>query len=568
MNDHPPASPVSADDVPWHRLSIRVVWIDVARLLLSLIPGYLGTVVLNDTGPVMPLLIASGIGVLGAVLDLRRWMTTRYRVTAERVEMRTGWLVRKDRFVPRDRIRSVDSSAKARHRLAAIRVVHVGSGEAHSSFTLDALSADATRRLQRELMPGSYRPSPEQVDSARAATVDKPTAPAIDPHEDVVAGTVIARFRWRWVCYNSISVLAPLAVLGPLFAAYWSLRPFDIDLLRIAGNLTDWRQVGLGWAIAGGLAITFPLGVIGLGFAFLMENGKFELVRTGTPPHTTLVTRRGLVSTNTVHRDDQRLRGLNIKEPLLWRWWGLAETRVITTGLRQAGGVEPASRILPRIKLDEARAVARRVLPDGCAPMVSDLHRHPRGALTRRLLQAVYGPVVASGLSAWLGATGAIPDWVWPIPLGSLPVTLCLAVIGYRALGHALAGPYLVVRGGAVNRSTVALQRRAIIGWKVEQSLFQRWGGRMTVGIATAAGERFYRASDVGVDQALALISGATPALGDRFLERRGSCWAVKGQIVGWPADHPGLSEADEPLTDGRSAGNSTSPRRPGPAGR
>jgi putative membrane protein len=516
---------VSVDDVAWRRLSVRVVWINVVRLLLSLIPGYLGIVVLNDTGPVTPLVIASAIGVLGAVVDFRRWMTTRYRVTAERIEMRTGWLVRKDRFVPRDRIRSVDSSAKARHRLAAVRVVHIGSGEASSSFTLDALSADATERLQRELMTGSYRPSPDRVGDTTAAPVDTTaapvdaaTAPAATAPDDAVARTVIARFRWRWVWYNSVSVLAPLMVIGPLFGAYWSLRPFGIDLLRLAGNLADWREVGLGWAVAGGLAVTFPLGILGLAVAFVMENWKFELVRTGTPPHTTLLTRRGLVNTSTVHRDDQRLRGLNVREPLLWRWWGLADTRVITTGLRQAGGSEPGSAILPRIKLDEARAVARRVLPDGPAPMAADLHRHPRGALTRRLLQAVYAPGVACLLLAWLGATDAIPDGVWPIPLALLPVTLSLAVVGYRALGHALVGPYLVVRGGAVSRSTVALERRAIIGWKVEQSLFQRWGGRMTVGVATAAGERFYRASDVGVDQALALISGATPALGDTFL--------------------------------------------------
>jgi putative membrane protein len=58
-----------------------------------------------------------------------------------------------------------------------------------------------------------------------------------------------------------------------------------------------------------------------------------------------------------------------------------------------------------------------------------------------------------------------------------------------------------------------------VIGWTVEQSLLQRLGHRMTVGIATAAGDRHYTAPDAGADQALAFISGATPHLAAQFLE-------------------------------------------------
>ncbi|MET0414520.1 MAG: PH domain-containing protein, partial [Actinoplanes sp.] len=174
--------------------------------------------------------------------------------------------------------------------------------------------------------------------------------------------------------------------------------------------------------------------------------------------------------------------------------------------------------VLPRIPLAQALDLAPEILPDGCRPMETPLRRHPRGALTRRLLWAVYGPALAAVVWWVLGRTGALPGEWWWLPLALLPLTLILAVAAYRALGHALSGPYLVVRRGGLNRHTVALQRRAVIGWTLQQSLLQRLGGRMTLGVATAAGERHYLAPDMAEGQAFAFISGATPELAEQFL--------------------------------------------------
>ena len=138
--------------------------------------------------------------------------------------------------------------------------------------------------------------------------------------------------------------------------------------------------------------------------------------------------------------------------------------------------------------MDEARILATEVLPDGHQPMAAMLLRHPRGALIRRLGWATYGPALASGALLLFVLTGALPGWVWPLPLALLPLTLALAVAAYRSLGHAWAEPYLVVRRGALNWHTVALQERAVIGWTLRQSILQRWGNRMTAGVSTAAG--------------------------------------------------------------------------------
>ena len=500
---------MSAEE-PWRRLSIRVVYLDLVRVAISLATGYLGTVLGDD--PVWPLIAGSGAGLLGALVDLIRWRTTRYRITSRRVEMRSGWLGRKHRIVARDRIRSVDSSARLLPRLFGLRTVQVGSGESESSFKLDGLDHQHAVRLHQELMPGQ---APSATQESEGPDSEGPESEAGDPEQ------VIARLRREWVPLNVFTVWSVFAAASPLFGLHWLLRPVGVDLFGLGRGLLGWESRGPAWNVVLVLVIAYPIGVLVTTGTFLIGYWNFELVRKGTPPDTALVTRRGLLNTQTVQRTDVRLRGIAFEEPLAWRWLRLTETKVIATGLRQIGE-SATSGVLPRIRLGEARGLAAKILPDGSRPWETALHRHPRGALVRRLGWAVYGPALASGALLLFGLAGALPDWVWPLPLTLVALTVPAAVVAYRSLGHGLAGLYLVVRRGVLKRRTVALQRRAVIGWTLEQSMLQRWGGRMTVGVATAAGGRYYRAPDMSVEQALAFVSGATPELARHFIDPDG----------------------------------------------
>ncbi len=556
---------------PWRRLSVRVVYLDLARVALSLVTGYIGIVIGDD--PVWPLVGGAVAGLLGALADLIRWRTTRYRITPERVEMLSGWLSRKQRIVARDRIRSIDSSAKLLPRLLGLRTVHIGSGESVASFKLEGLDHRHAERVRQELMPGhaarleapstkeftseqpaTSEPAPEQPATAEpsggqpatryeAAGEAAPGQPAAGLPPAAPAGsgqspggqsaggkplasvppepapaTVIATLRRHWVPLNMVTVWAVLTVAGPLFGLHWFLRPFGVDLWGLARDLVGWETRTITWNVVVLLLIAYPLGVAGAAVTFVVKNWNFELVRTGTAPDTALVTRRGLLSTRTVQRSDERMRGIAFEEPLVWCWLRLTKIKVLSAGLREFG--EGGDHILPRLRMAEARELAGHILPDGSRPLETELRQHPRGALLRRLGMAIYKPAVLSGVLLLFCLTDALPDWVWPLPLLLIPLTVPLAVVAYRSLGHAIAGVYLVVRRGVLSRHTVALQRRAVIGWTVEQSILQRWGGRMTVGVATAAGDRHYKSPDMSTEQALEFIEEATPRLAAAVIER------------------------------------------------
>jgi putative membrane protein len=486
----------TADDTAWQRLDIRVVYQGLARVALSLPAGILGITIGDD--PIWPLVAGSVFGVLGALGTLSTWRTTRFRITGRQVEMHTGWLARKHRIVARERIRTVDVSARLLQRVLGLRTVHVGSGEADASFDLNGLASEQAERLRRDLMPG-----------ARTVAAD-PAGETVEAAEQPQPGpeTVLARLRPRWVPLNVIGLWSVFAVLGPVFALHWLLRPFGVDLLAAAHGLIDGPSPV--WTIVVALLVAYPIGIALQTVTFVMENWNFTLLRTGTGADTALVTRRGLLTTRTVQRADRRVRGIAFDEPLLWRWLRLTRTKVLSTGLRALGEAS-AGDVLPRLRLGEARDLAARILPDGARPLEAELRRHPRGALVRRIGWALYGPALLSGVLLLFTVSGALPGRWWLLPLALVPVTVPLAVVAYRSLGHITTGDYLVIRTGALHRRTVALQKRAVIGWTIRQSLLQRWGGRMTVEIPTAAGSRHYEAPDMSTGQALTFVTEAAP---------------------------------------------------------
>nr|WP_238350705.1 PH domain-containing protein [Kribbella shirazensis] len=71
-----------------------------------------------------------------------------------------------------------------------------------------------------------------------------------------------------------------------------------------------------------------------------------------------------------------------------------------------------------------------------------------------------------------------------------------------------------------MRRSTAALQRDGVIGWRVRQTAFQRRQGLATFSAITAAGAGAYSVRDADADEGLAFVREAVPGLLEPFVER------------------------------------------------
>ncbi|MEV6238218.1 PH domain-containing protein [Lentzea sp. NPDC051838] len=490
-----PAAPEFTEPLTeWHRLHVRMLIVrPLNEGIAMLVP--IGVLLITGNGEKWRL-IASGVTV-AAILAFSYliWRTTKYRITDDQVELHTGLLTRKQLAVPRDRIRTVDLTSKPGHRVFGLSAVRIGTGQQDvpgtDGLTLDAVTSAEAERLRVLLL---------QKAVARPASADAPdVAPVVAESE------VISRLDLKWLKFAPLS-LSGLVAIGAVFGL---LSNYADDLgLHPIQDLSEWLFEHPSFTLIG--AFVIALVVIGLILSvplYVLQFWNYQLTRE---PDGTLRVQRGLLTTRSVSVEEQRLRGVDIQEPLLVRLGKGAKLAAVTTGLGSKG---ESNLLLPPAPLSVAHEVSQDVLKVADDPTLRKLRKHPFAALRRSIIRHVVPwIVIAAGLAIFA------PSWAWPIPVAILPFAALVGWDNYRSLGNALDDRYLVTRNNSLVRSTVALQRTGIIGWRIRRSFFQRRSGLMTIGATTAAGAGVYHVTDVGESDGLALADEAVPDLLRPFL--------------------------------------------------
>jgi putative membrane protein len=273
----------------------------------------------------------------------------------------------------------------------------------------------------------------------------------------------------------------PLAAVGALFRFAdelpRSLRPeFD------GPDLSDGRLLAL---IVGIGLVLLALGAV-VGAAVV--NWGFRLVRRGG----SLIAVRGLLTRRHTELEIDRIRGCTVSEGLGMRWVGAARVSALVTGL---GAATRRGQLLPLGPRAEAWSLARRLADDP-----GPLNAHPPAARRRRLVRAVGFGLAVTAAGVVIAAVGG--PW-WPLVAG-----VALTVLGvplglgrYASLGHATGPRSFSVRSGWLVREQAVLERRAVVGWRVQQSFFQRRAGLATVTACVGAGTGGYTALDMAADE-------------------------------------------------------------------
>jgi putative membrane protein len=488
-------------ELDWQRLNPWMLAVTPLRQLVGFLPVIAVVVVIGINQDVGGRIYSVLVGVLVVlVAGMLRWFTTRYRITSERVELRTGLLFRSTRSVPRDRIRSVDVTAGPIHRLFRLSVVKIGTGERTEGresreLALDAISAAEADRVRQRLLD--------------------PLDPGRPDCSGATVGTELATLRWSWLRFAPLTVSSLVALVAVAGTFGQLLNDVGANAVDVGGVREKLTTTPLWVGIAAFAVLVLVIALAGSALIFVEAWWGFTLVRElgGT-----LRIRRGLFTTRSVSLEERRLRGVEVVEPPLLRLGRGARTIAVATGL---GGRHGHGRgtLLPPAPRNEAHRVSGAVLAEDPSPTGSTLRRHPPVALRRRLVRATV-PVLAVSAALWLAP---VPAWGAWATLGLLPVTVLLALDAYRNLGHAITSHYLVTRHGAGVRGTVALQRTGVIGWTVSQSFFQRRAGLVTVTATTAAGNGGYSVIDLATADGLAVAEQAVPGLLQPFLQHDGS---------------------------------------------
>ncbi|MFI6386225.1 PH domain-containing protein [Nonomuraea sp. NPDC050540] len=509
-NAHPgagePAPPVAQPDSPgepggqgppegWAvpvRLSPKVLLIDPVRMLPSLLLPLVGVLFVGGFSPRSFLWAA--LGVAGTVVfAVVRWATFSYQIAGDRLEIKRSLISRSVRTIPLERIRGVDVSMPPMHRLLGLAVLKLdtgASGGSEQEGELDGVTLAEAERLKAVLLHA-------RAQERRQPAPDAPPRPRENER-------IIMRVPRAWLLYGPLSgayLLTPFALAGGAIglAFQWGDQlGFGRDAAWDAGQWL-WDRPYLLLVAVVLLVVAMP--VVG-GVMYAVFNWNFTLKeRDGY-----LVAERGLINRRSVSLESRRVRGYEIADALAERWAGVVRVWAIVTGL---GDSQARGQLLP----DVPRAVAHQVTGSAIGPFTAELRPHPPVARNRRLFRAIapWAALAALALAAAL-LTAAMAWWVLAVAALVLAgAGVPLGLDRYRSLGHGYDGIRLSVRSGSLRRSQAVFERRAVVGWRIRQTWFQRRAGVMTLVAGVGAGEGGYSAVDVSETQAVAFPAEVTP---------------------------------------------------------
>lgn len=510
-DDEPTEYPAQGDN-SWRRLDPRMLVIRSVETLTSALPALIGLLFVGRaTG--QGAWWGIGGGVIAIAAGAAQWFTTRYRITAEQVQVRRGLLQSRMITVPLDRVRTVDVTAPFLHRVLGLARVKLGTGRSDrkdDGIKLDSLRTGEAMQLREELLHKKARPAaaaqPGEADR-HPATLDR-----TNPER------VLLSLPTSWVRYGPFT-LSGLVTVGVVAGFAWRLiEEAHVDPGRFGVTreiAAHWQHTPVAVAIIEALIAFIIVVAAASTTGYLLAFWRFRLTRHFSG---TLHVTRGLITTRATTIEERRLRGVEFSEPLLLRAVRGARCIAITTGLRVGWGSERGGSLLvPPAPRQTALEVAAEVL-GARSPLDARLTPHGFAAKRRRYTRALAACAVIGAALITLAVSSDWPHWSWLLGVLALPVGALLANDRARSLGHAMVDDRLITQRGSIIRRRCMLSRDGVIGWNMRSSFFQRRVGLTTLVATTAAGRQAYQVQDVTLGAALGLADAALPGLLAPFL--------------------------------------------------
>lgn len=489
------------------RLHPLTVAVGSAREVVGILVA--GAAGLAAAGPTTGAWFALVGWALASLHQVAKWTTFSYVVHADRLELRRAFIGRSVTSIPVERIRGVDITASPLHRLFGLAIVLIDAGGGDDEGRLDAVSREEAERLRTLLLAG-------------------PTEPQVIGRRPGTGGRVLVRSRPSWYLYAPLSgayLLTPFVLLGVLYNLTDDLGLLgDRWIVRAAGEAARIQLLPMALAALGLMAVLPVASVI----VFAVFNWDFTVritapgeVAAREPAHAAptavptaalageLVAERGIGTRRSVSLERRRLRGVELRDNPLERLAGVTRLGAVVTGL---GDSEHRGRLLPAAPRKITQTLAEQII----GPIPAPLARHPPQARTRRVIRAIVPPLLVG-----LIALAALRPWIAAACAAVALAAVPLGLDRYRQLGHARDQVHLAVRSGSLRRRLAVVEHRAIVGWQIRQTFFQRRAGLATLVAAVGAGDGAYPIVDLADTDAAGLAAEITPGWLEPFVERR-----------------------------------------------
>lgn len=257
------------------------------------------------------------------------WWFTRFRLGAETLRIESGVLFRRSRRIRLDRVQAVEVQQRLLARLLGMAELDIETAGSGTEAKLAYLSLDHAHQLRAELLE-------------RSATAGSPAAGGAPNGDQAVALSSDPAEQLHEVA-PGLLLVSQLVRTAPLVAL-------------TASAVVVAMSVGLGVPL--GITVLVPAGIAvasTVGKGFVAQYG-FRLTRTPRG----LGVRAGLLDVRSQSIPVDRVQGVVVLEPIVWRWLGWCEVQVTVAGVQHRGDDDArlTTTLLPVIARDAGARVA------------------------------------------------------------------------------------------------------------------------------------------------------------------------------------------------------------------
>ncbi|RSX55299.1 PH domain-containing protein [Bifidobacterium samirii] len=385
--------------------------------------------------------LAGVVLVVSPFTSVARWLATRYRLTDDSLEFRSGLFFRSRRAIGYDRIHAIDGTTPVWMRPFAVVRLTVSAGGDESDITLDAVPAILQLELESR-RDTAARITDDATDTdinARPTVTELPETTGIARPAD--ATQPVFRASTRDILLFAITDIGFLAAALAAWGVIQQYEDFVPD---------SWRDAAVGafdGIVARGLLSIALLAVVCMivlaaasVVASMLRFHGFEVWRRGDD----LVIARGLLTRRTVTLPVSRIQTVVVRQSLLRRPLHLCSVEVglstVNAGDESGDEATARSRILPVVGTGRVWAILATMLPEW------DLHeptiRHTGRGLTRYFLTM---PLAVGAIATACAAVAAlmidaVPWWLMMVPAAVGLLWASMRFVHAREEGYDLGG--------------------------------------------------------------------------------------------------------------------------------
>ncbi|WP_409252624.1 PH domain-containing protein [Bacillus sp. SCS-153A] len=397
----------------------------------------------------LPFILGGAIMVFLLAAGITKWLRFSYWLEEGELRMEHGLFVKKKRYIPFERIQSLNLTEGILQRpfgLVKVKVETAGStDQKQAEAELTAISKHEAQELQRIIT---------EAKSSRKIMGEEAEQPEVQ-----TGSATVFKMNFKHLLLMATTSGGAGVVISGVFIF---LSQFDelIPYQRVFNELEQFVRSGIvlvSAVVIMGLLIAWIAAIIGT----LLVYADFTVKKQGDD----LVIARGLLEKKQVTVPMNRIQGVRIVENILREPLGYAAVEIESAGGSVLEKESSTIKILPLIKKQNIPVVMKEILPE--YKISVDFQMVPKRSMKRYLFrESVLVTAIVLGVSIAF----------WPLGLWSLFLYIPFWLLGYlkfRSAGWNIASAQLGLRYRSWQKHTLFMKKHRIQALETEQNFFQ-----------------------------------------------------------------------------------------------